>query len=97
VSMPVRLQRAGEIGFDFVAGDIILVIELHPYASSAISLSAFWRQPDNLARNGDFFGLIHEIQQHEYFIAQLILFLGGYEQTAANDKMPLRAPRFAAT
>ena len=77
----VRLQCASQVGFDFAASHIVVIIELHADASGTVTLGAFRRNPNHFTCHGDFLCLVHQVQQHENLILQLIFLLCGYKET----------------
>ena len=72
----IGFERASEIGFDFFVGGIVLTVELHTDAGSAIALRAFGCDPDNATGDRNFFRLIHQVQQHEHLVADAIRLVG---------------------
>jgi len=55
-------------------------------ADHSVSLRTGGGQLDDLADDGDGFGLVHQPQQQEELIADSIPLGGGYEQTTILDK-----------
>jgi hypothetical protein len=83
----VSAESAGEIVFDFLLGvAAILITELNADAGGSFTLRAFRRHPDDAPRDRQLFFLAHEIQEHEHFIAQAIIAVGGNEQSTILDE-----------
>jgi len=84
----VGFQRAAQIALDLVAGHTaILITELHTNAGGTVTLSPDRRYPDNFSGNRDTLCLFHQAQQHENFIAQLVLLGCGDKKTTVLNKL----------
>ncbi len=64
--------------------------ELHADALRSVALHAFGRDPDHLALHGDALRIIHQRQQHEDFLAELVGSIGRNEDAAALEKRHVR-------
>src|SRR5579863_9278436 len=83
VSGLVPAESAGQIIFDFLLSvAAILVAELHADACGALALGALGRHPDDPSGHRELLFLAHQVQQHEYFIAQAIIAVRRNEQAA---------------
>jgi hypothetical protein len=79
----IPAQRAGQIVFDFLLGvAAVLIAELNADAGGAPARRALGRHPDPAARAREFLFLAHQVQQHEHFIAQTVVAVRRYEQSA---------------
>ena len=72
--------------FDFCGGSKVGFGELHTYPSLPITLRAFWRNPYHFSIDWDFLGLIHESQQDENLLTQLISLVRGNKEAAVANK-----------
>jgi CRP-like cAMP-binding protein len=87
----VAPEGAGKVVFDLLLGvALVLVAELHPDARRALALCAFRCHPDHGAGHRDLLVLAHQVEQHEYLVAQAVRAVGGYEQTAVDDERHVR-------
>ena len=66
---------------DLGIGGGVFFTELHTDTGGAITLGSFGSYPDDLSGYGDLVGFVHEIEQHEYFITDLVGLVGGHEQS----------------
>src|ERR1700683_3467891 len=83
----VPAERTGEIVFDFLLCVApILIAELDTDAGGSFALRPFWSHPDHAPGDRQLFFFAHEIQQHEYFIAQPIIAVGRNEQATVLDE-----------
>ncbi|MNL69507.1 hypothetical protein D3C87_1943760 [compost metagenome] len=55
-----------------------------------VALGAFRGDPGDRAGDRDFFRLVHQVQQHENLIAQLVAFVGRDKQAAVLDERHVR-------
>src|ERR1700733_1221935 len=79
----VSAERAGEIVFDFLLGvAAVLVAELNADAGGPLALRSFRRHPYYAAGHGQLLFLAHEIEQHEYLVAQTIVAVRRNKQAA---------------
>src|SRR3984893_19581240 len=81
VRRAIRCQRFREDLFDGSPsrGAGIVRRELNADALRAVALNALGRHPHNLALNRDSLRIVHQTQQHEYFLAELVDATGGNE------------------
>jgi hypothetical protein len=87
----VPAQRTGQIILDFLLGvAAILVAELHADPGGALALRAFRRHPNDSPRDRKLLFFAHQIEQHEYFIAQTVVAVGRNEQTAVFHERHVR-------
>ena len=87
----IAAQRAGEIVLDLLLRvAAVLIAELHTDAGGAFALRAFRRHPNDAAGDRQFLFLTHQVQQHEHFIAQAVVAVGGNEQAAILDEGHVR-------
>jgi hypothetical protein len=87
VSGLISPQSARKIVFDLLLRvAAILIAELHADSRGAFPLRAFRGHPDDAAGHRQFLFLTHQIEQHEHFIAQAIIAVGGDEQSAVFDE-----------
>ena len=76
-------ERSSQIILDLLLGiAAVLIAELHADAGRPLALRALGRHPDDPSRDGEFFLFAHEIEQHEYFVAQAIIAVRRNEQAA---------------
>ena len=54
----------------------ILLAELNTYTGGAVTLRAFGCHPHDLAGNRDLLRLVHQGQEHEYFVANIVGLVG---------------------
>src|SRR6516164_4366958 len=82
----VAREGAGEIGLDLLLGlAAVLLRELHADTGGALALVALCtlgRHPDDAPGDRQLLVLAHEVQQHEYFIAEPIVAVGRDEKAA---------------
>src|SRR5215469_9756636 len=82
----VARERACQIGLDLLLRlPAVLLGKLHADARGAlalVALRALGRHPDDASGNRQLLVLAHEIQQHEHFIAEAIIAVGGDEKAA---------------
>ena len=64
----------------------VVLRELHADALRAVALHAFGRDPDHLALDREPVGIVHQRQQHEYFLAERVLPRGRNEDAAALEE-----------
>src|SRR6202521_4417684 len=92
VSRAVRCQRFREDLFDGVpsrsAGFVLR--ELDADALGAVALNALGRHPHHFALNRDRLRIVPQRQQHEYFLAELVVAAGGNEDAAALEERHVR-------
>src|SRR5581483_8678280 len=88
VCRPRRGERLAQHLLDRGArGSAGLVLrELDTDALGAVPLHAFGRDPDDLALHGDAVRVVHEREQHEHVLADLVLARGGNEDPAALEE-----------
>src|ERR1700692_3070275 len=87
----VAPECPGQIILDLLLGiAAILIAELHADAGSTLALRALGRHPNDPSRDRQLFLFAHEIEQHEYFVAQTIVAVSGYEQTAVLHERHIR-------
>ena len=83
----VSAESTGEIVLDFLlCVAAILVAELNADAGGSFALRPLGSHPDHAPGNRELFFLTHEIEQHEHFIAQPIIAVGGNEQSTILDE-----------
>lgn len=82
----VGLDDTGQVIFYFLGRCVVLRAELHADTRGPVGLRALRRNPDHLPRYRDFFRLVHQVKQHEYFIANGVLLVGGNEQSAIFEE-----------
>ena len=83
----VSAESTGEVVFDFLlCVAAILVAELNANAGGSFALRALGSHPDHAPGYRQLFFFAHEIEQHEHFIAQPIIAVGGNEQSAILDE-----------
>src|SRR6516162_9268 len=90
----VSRERARQVGLDLLLRlPAILLGELHADAGGAlalIALGALGRHPDDAPGDGQLLVLAHEIEQHEHFIAEAVIAVGGDEKTAVLHERHVR-------
>jgi len=87
----VPAQRTRQIVLDLLLGiAAVLIAELHADPGGALALRAFRRHPDDSPRDRKLLFLAHQIEQHEYFIAQTVVAVGRNEQTAVLHERHVR-------
>ena len=83
----VSAERTGQIVLDFLLGvAAILIAELNADAGGSFALRPLGSHPDHAPGNRQLFFFAHEIEQHEHFIAQPIIAVGGNEQSTVFDE-----------
>ena len=60
--------------------------ELNAYPSLPITLRIFWSYPNYFSVDRDFLGLVHQRQQDEYLLSELLLLVRGDKKTAAPNE-----------
>src|ERR1700730_16384772 len=92
VRRAIRCQRFREDLFDGSPsrGTRFVARELDADALRTVALDALWRHPYHLALNCDSLRVIHQRQQHEYFLAELVAAIGWNENTAALQERHVR-------
>ena len=84
-------EGPGQIILDLLLGiAAVLIAELHADAGRALALRALWRHPNDPPRNRQLFLFAHEIEQHEYLVAQTVVAVRGYEQAAVLHERHIR-------
>ncbi|MNG23908.1 hypothetical protein D3C84_1085680 [compost metagenome] len=74
------------MGFDSTARGVVTVVELYADPGGSVTLRALGGDPGDLAGHRDFFRLVHQVQQHEHLIPQLVAFVGRDKQAAVLDE-----------
>ncbi|MNI50122.1 hypothetical protein D3C73_1047670 [compost metagenome] len=82
----VGLEGSGQMGFDSTARGVVAIVELNANASGTIALGTFGRDPGNFASHRNFLRFVHQVQQHEYLVTQLVALVGRDKQTAIPDE-----------
>ena len=79
----IPAEGAGEIILDFLLGvAAVLIAELYADSGSALALCALRGHPNHPAGDRKLLLLAHQVQQHENFVPQAIIAVGGDEQAA---------------
>src|SRR6266481_3806800 len=87
----VAPECPGQIILDLLLGiAAVLIAELHADAGGTLALRALRRHPNDPPRDGELFLFAHEIEQHEYFVAQSVVAVRGYEQPAVLHERHVR-------
>src|SRR6478736_3856586 len=77
----IAAQSTGQIAFYFsLRVAAILLAELHADARGAFALCTLGCHPDDTACDWQLFILAHQVQQHEYFVAEAIVAVGRNKQ-----------------
>src|SRR5690606_16797104 len=82
----VGTEGAGEVGFNFVYGGVVLIAELYTNTCRAITLRPLGGHPYDFAGHRNFFGFVHQAEQHKHFITQLVTSAGGNKHAAVLHK-----------
>ena len=82
MSGAVRGERARQVILYLRVRGGILFAELHPYTSGAIPLGSTRCDPNYLARDRYLFGLVHQSEEHEDLITDVVGFVGRHKQAA---------------
>src|ERR1700674_4771423 len=81
----------GQIILDLLLGiAAVLIAELHADAGRTLALRALGRHPNDPSGDRQLFLFTHEIEQHEYFVAQAVVAVRGYEQAAVLHERHIR-------
>ena len=64
--------------------------ELNADALRAVALNALGRHPHHFALNSNSLRIVHQRQQHEYFLAELVDATGGNEDATALEERHVR-------
>src|SRR4051794_22174964 len=85
-------ERLAENSFDRRTGRgaALVLREMYAYSLGAVALHALGCDPDHLALHRDAIGLVHEGQQHENFLAELILSRRRYKDTSSAQERHVR-------
>src|ERR1700730_9163473 len=84
-------ESPGQIILDLLLGiAAVLIAELHADAGRALALRALGRHPNDPSCDRQLFLFAHEIEQHEYFVAQAVVSVQGYEQAAVLHERHIR-------
>ena len=87
----VTPEGASQVIFYFLLGiAAILIAELHADAGGTLALRALRGHPNDTPRDGEFLFFAHEIEQHEDFVAQTVITVRRYEQTAIFHERHVR-------
>src|SRR6476660_8156107 len=88
----IQLQLTTEQGFDTAASQrpALIVLELYAHALHTISVTARRRHPDYTACDRQFVRIIHQADEHEDLIAELVAARGRNEDAAALHERHIR-------
>src|SRR5260370_25984843 len=84
-------EGPGQIILDLLLGiAAVLIAELHADAGRTLALRGLGRHTDDPSCDRQLFLFAHEIEEHEYFVAQTVVAVRGYEQAAVLHERHIR-------